>query len=209
MEWLGGASGVQNWKNLRLEKSLAVFDVPQRAVLSFDYQLPVGRGRAIGRDMNRVANGFVGGWEFSGIFTFMSGFPLIPRLSSATLWDSTQRPNLIGDPRRPGSVLDRLNSYLNPSAFSQPAADVYGTGPRTLSNYRAPGIRNGDLTMMKNFAVTEGKSLQFRLEAYNFTNSPSFGAPNTSFGSTSFGIISGYAGGRGARSVQVALKFYY
>jgi hypothetical protein len=159
--------------------------------------------------MNKILNGFVGGWELDAGFTFMSGFPLVPGLASGTLWDSNQRPNLIGDPSRPGSVLDRLNNYFNVSAFSQPPADVYGTAPRTLSNYRAPGIRNGDLNMMKNFRVTESKSLQLRLEAYNFTNSVSFGAPNTSVGGTSFGIISGYAGGRSARTVQVAVKFYY
>ena len=47
IDWLGGFTGLQNWKNLRQERSLATFDIPQRFVLSFDYQLPVGRGKAI------------------------------------------------------------------------------------------------------------------------------------------------------------------
>jgi hypothetical protein len=159
--------------------------------------------------MNRIVDGVIGGWEFSGIFTFSSGFPIVPGLAAPTLWDASQRPNLIGEPRTTGSVKDRMNSYFNTSAFSTPAPDVFGTAPRALSSYRAPGIINGDMTMAKNFRMAEKKSVQLRLEAYNFTNTPTFGAPNSSFGSTSFGIISGYAGGRGPRSVQVAVKFYY
>ena len=56
---------------------------------------------------------------------------------------------------------------------------------------------------------TESKRLQFRLEAYNLTNTPTFGAPNAQYGSSSFGVITGYAGGRGPRELQVAVKFYY
>ena len=208
VDWLGGGSGVQSWKNLRLERSLSTQDIPQRAVIFVDYELPIGKGKMIGRGMGKPANSLLGGWEVSLGLTLSSGFPIVPALDSATLWDATQRPNLIGNPRASGSVLDRLNSYFNVNAFSQPPPDVYGTAPRTLS-YRSPGIRNGDFTLMKNVSVAEGKSLQFRLEAFNVTNTPTFGVPNSSLGSSSFGVISGYASGRGARSVQVALKFYY
>ena len=48
VDWLGGGTGVQNWKNLRLERSPSVSDIPQRAVISFNYQLPIGKGRALG-----------------------------------------------------------------------------------------------------------------------------------------------------------------
>ena len=169
---------------------------------SFDYQLSFGKGRAIGANMNTILNGLLGGWELSGILTFIKGFPIAPTLSSGTLWDPNQRPNLIGDPSMLGSALDRMNNYFNVNSFSRPTTDTLGTAARTL-NYRAPGIANGDLTVMKNFALAEHKSFQFRLEAYNFTNTPTFGAPNASHGGTSFGIISGYAGGRGVRTVQV------
>jgi hypothetical protein len=51
--------------------------------------------------------------------------------------------------------------------------------------------------------------LQFRLEAFNVTNTPTFGGPGATFGASNFGVISGYAGGRGPRELQVAVKFYY
>ncbi|MGE5645022.1 MAG: carboxypeptidase regulatory-like domain-containing protein [Acidobacteriota bacterium] len=209
IDWLGGFTGLQNWKNLRQERSLATFDIPQRLVISFDYQLPIGRDRAWGKNMNRVADAFVGGWEISSILTFSSGYPIVPNLDSADLLSGDQRPNLIGDPRTSGSPSARIEQYFNPEAFSQPDADVYGTAPRTLPNYRTYGIRNGDLTLMKNFRITESKRVQFRMESFNLTNTPTFGRPDEYYGSDTFGQITGYAPGRGPRELQLAIKFYY
>ncbi|MGH8631310.1 MAG: hypothetical protein ACREU7_11190, partial [Burkholderiales bacterium] len=90
-----------------------------------------------------------------------------------------------------------------------PEPDTYGTAPRTLPNYRTPGIRNGDVAVFKNVAFSESRYLQFRLEAFNVTNTPTFGSPNMTFGDSNFGIINGYAGGRGPRELQVAVKFYF
>lgn len=208
VDWLGGATTIQSWSNFRLEKSLSAFDISHRAVLSADYQLPIGRGRAVGTNMNRVLDGVLGGWDFNTIMTFSKGSPIAISLDSGNLWDADQRPNLIGDPSMPGSARDRMNGYFNVAAFSQPDDDVLGTAPRNL-NYRAPGIANADVTAMKNFHFTERKYIQLRGEAYNVTNTPTFGKPNSAFGSSSFGVISGYAGGRGARTVQLAIKFYY
>jgi hypothetical protein len=159
--------------------------------------------------MNRLVDAVAGGWELSSILTFSSGYPIIPGLEAGTLWEGTQRPNYIGDPRTFGAPAQRIDAYFDPAAFSRPAPDTYGSAGRTLPNYRTFGIRNGDFTLMKNFAIAEGKSLQFRMETFNITNTPTFGRPNSSFGSTSFGIISGYASGRGPRELQVAAKFYY
>jgi hypothetical protein len=206
--FLGGSSAIQSKFNLHLERSLSVLDVPHRAVFTFAWQLPVGRGKALGGQMNRFANALVGGWEANGLVTFSSGFPIVPSLTGAQLWDATQRPNLVGDPSTSGSIESRLNHYFNTDAFSKPAPDALGTAPRTLS-YRSPGFHNADMAMLKNFGFTESKRLQLRLEAINFTNSVNFGKPNASYLANGFGIINGYAGGYGPRQVQVGLKFYY
>jgi hypothetical protein len=206
VSFLGGNASVQDWFNLHLEKSISAFDVPHRFVSSFDYQLPIGRNKALGRNMSRVANGFLGGWEIGGVVTFMKAMPLIPTDAASTLWDAAQRPNLIGDPSMPGTIEARMNNYFNVNAFSHPAPDTYGTGPRTLPTYRGPGTKNADMTFMKNFMLTESRRIQVRLEAYNATNTPHWGNPNVSYGNTSFGIISSASN---ARSVQVAGKFYW
>jgi hypothetical protein len=209
IDWLGGFTGLQNWKNLRQERSLATFDIPQRFVVSFDYQLPIGRGKWIGRDMHRVADALIGGWELSSILTFSSGYPIVPQLDSPDLLSGDQRPNLIGNPATSGSPSQRIEQYFNVDAFSQPPSDVYGSAPRTLPNYRTFGIRNGDFTLMKNFKFTEKKSVQLRIESFNLTNTPTFGRPNEAYGSDTFGQITGYAPGRGPRELQLGVKFYY
>lgn len=206
--WLGGTTSVQNYKNLRLERSVSAMDVPQRLVMSFSYELPVGKGKAFAGNINKKLNAIVGGWVIDSLMTFSKGYPIAPSLQGGVLWEGTQRPNLIGDPSTSGSVESRINNYFNTAAFSRPAPDTFGTAPRTL-NYRTPGIKNADFSLLKNVYITEAKRLQFRLEAFNVTNSVTFGTPNATFGSSSFGVISGYAGGRGPRELQVAVKFYY
>ncbi len=209
IDWLGGFTGLQNWKNLRQERAVATYDIPQRLIVNFTYDLPIGRGRAFGKNMHRVADTLVGGWSLSSILTFSSGYPIVPNLDSPDLLSGDQRPNLIGDPRTSGPASQRMEQYLNPNAFSQPDQDVYGTAPRTLPNYRTYGIRNGDFTLMKNFKFTERKYAQFRLESFNLTNTPTFGRPDEYYGSNTFGQITDYAPGRGARQLQLGIKLYY
>jgi hypothetical protein len=208
VNWLGGGTNIQNVWDLRNERSLSAHDVAHRLVLTGAYQLPFGRGRRFGSNLNRVADWFLGGWELSGFATFQSGMPLHVTQSGGTIWDGTQRPNLIGDPSTEGRVQDRLNNYFNRAAFSQPPADVPGTAPRTLG-YRAPGISTLDAALLKSVNITEGQRLEFRLEAQNATNTPNFGDPNTSFGSTNFGQITGLRSGTGPRNVQLGFKYYF
>jgi hypothetical protein len=82
----------------------------------------------------------------------------------------------------PGSPRDKLLTYFNTSAFRTVAPDTLGSSPRFLSTYRGPSTVNQDITLMKNFAIKEAKSLQLRLEMYSATNSPQWGNPNSSFG---------------------------
>ena len=206
--WLAGNSSIQDYYNLRNERSIAVFDRPQRMVVSFDYLLPIGRSGAIGKGMNRILDAVIGGWELSGIVAASSGTPLGVTQSASNLWQGNQRPHLIGDPSRPGSPREKLTSYFNVAAFQQVSPDMIGSSPRFLSSYRGPSLFNQDVTLMKNFAIKEKKSVQLRLEAYSLTNSPQWGNPGTGFapGSSSFGQITS-AGGN--RTVQIAAKFYY
>jgi Cna protein B-type domain. len=208
VSWLGGSTSIQNIWDLRGERALSAHDIAHRVVITGAYELPFGRGRKWGSDWNRALDWIAGGWEISGMATLQSGMPLQVTQSGGTIWDGTQRPNLIGDPSTSGSVTDRLNNWFNPAAFSQPAADVPGSAPRNL-NYRGPGIRTLDAALLKSFRTVEGQRIELRLEAQNATNTPMFGDPNTSFGSTSFGQITGLRSGVGARNVQFGLKYYF
>ena len=193
--------------NLRRERSVSGLNRPQRLVVSFEYQLPVGRNRTFGRQMNRVLDGAIGGWELSSIISAQSGAALQVTQASGNIWDGeVQRPNLIGNPCATGSVSSRPNGYFNVNS-SSPADDyTYGSAPRYLSTCRGPDLINEDVTLMKNFSITERKYVQLRLEAYSVSNSPQWGNPNTSYGGTTFGQITS-AGGN--RNLQLAVRFYY
>jgi hypothetical protein len=207
--WLGYDPGsIQSYHNTRLERSLSLYDIRHRMVMDFAYELPVGRGKAIGGGMARWTDWIAGGWQVNGILTFQSGFPLTTGLANGILPEATQRPNLLTDPRIPGPVEDRLNQYLNPAAFSRPEPYTLGNAPRTLS-VRAPTSKNLDTSIFKNIYLSENRRryAQLRGEAFNVTNTPIFSGPNMSFGSTSFGVVSGQA--NGARQLQVALKIYF
>jgi hypothetical protein len=207
-----GSSTAQNWYDFASERSVAVFDVSQRLVMSYVYELPIGRGRALGKGMNRLLDAALGGWQINGITTFQTGTPLLlTAANNANAFNDGLRPNnngtsaLLG-----GSIIDRVNShqYFNTSVFSQPAAFTFGNTSRTLPDVRSPGIRNLDLSMFKNFKPMETLTLQFRAEAFNATNTVQFSAPGTSLNTPStFGVIAGQA--NSPRQIQFGLKLLF
>jgi hypothetical protein len=206
LTWLGGTTSIQNPQDYSQERSISVHDVPHRLVLTGDWQLPFGRGRAFASHMNRFMDAILGGWETSGFLLMQSGTPLQVTQSGGTLWNGTQRPNLVGDPSAPGGVEDRLNHYFNEAAFTRPLADTYGSAPRYMG-YRGPGIKSLDAALLKSWQTTERQRFEFRLEAQNASNTPIFADPNTSYGSTSFGQITGTK--VGPRNVQLGFKYYF
>jgi hypothetical protein len=204
--WLGGNSSLQYIWNLALERSLSSHDINHRAVITGAYELPFGANRKWGSGWNRAIDSLAGGWEISGLATLSAGMPLQATQSGGSIWDGTQRPDLIGDPSTSGRIQDRLNGWFNAAAFKQPSADVPGTAPRNL-NLRGPGMRMFDAALLKSFRTREGQRFEFRLEAQNALNHPVFSDPNGSFGSTSFGQITGTKVGN--RNVQLGFKYYF
>jgi hypothetical protein len=175
-------------------------------VASGDWQIPFGKGRKFGSNVNRVMDYIIGGWELSGFFTLQAGFPIQVSQSGGTLWNGTQRPNLLGDPATSGSIYDRMGAYFNQNAFSRPAPDTFGTAARTLG-IRGPRVNTLDAALLKSWRTTERQRLEFRLEAQNARNHPIFSDPPASYGASNFGLINGTK--VGARSVQLGFKYYF
>jgi hypothetical protein len=212
-------SVTRNNNNLRAEKSVDLFDTPNGAVISFMYELPVGKGKRYGASFNRFTNAMVGGWQLSTINTFKQGSPIAiqANVNGASLFGGSQHANVVGNPNRPGTVtansncpapsqLHKVNAWFNTCAFVAAPAGDFGDAPRYFSNLRAPGYAFTDLAIEKWFNITERIRTQFRLEMYNALNHPILGEPYPTLGSGNFGTI-GYADI--SRQIQVALKIYW
>jgi hypothetical protein len=204
-----GSATSEDAYDQHLDWSLSTADISQSMVLSFVYSLPYGRGQHFGARSNRVVNAFFGGWQFNGIVTQQTGLPLALSASNvADIFSPGERPNTNGqNARLSGSVASRLNRYFNAADFSQPAPFTLGNVSRTLPNIRAPGVHDFDLSVFKNFPLTERLTLQFRAESFNAFNEPQFAGPNGAVNSSSFGVISSQV--NSPRQNQFALKLLW
>jgi hypothetical protein len=202
----------QNTYNRKVERGPAAFDVPQRLTTTVSWDVPVGRGRAVGQQMAKSLDAVIGGWNISMFNTFQSGFPLSFGLNQNTLFlagAGAQRPNVVGDPMAgiTGSVQDRLLRFFNPAAFAQPANFSFGNAPARASWLRNPGMNNWNLTLTKTFTVTEGLKVNLRGSSFNLMNHPVFGGPNTTFGVAQFGQIASQA--NISRQHEVVLRILF
>lgn len=207
-ESVSGADYQDN-DNRRSERALATWDAPHQLTLNSVWELPFGRGRRYLKS-GRVLGALVGGWQLNGIATMRSGVPLRLTVASNTLFNygGAQRPNWNGqDPSLSGPISDRIDRYFDTSAFTNPAPYTFGNTPRLLSKLRGPGVSNLDLSVFKNFAVTEKAKVQFRAEVFNVLNHPNFGLPNTNIGSSTAGVIASQV--NLPRDVQLALKVIF
>ena len=113
------------------------------------------------------------------------------------------------NPKIAGPTADRLNKWFEVADFSQPAAYTYGTVGRNLPNVRSHGTNNFDFSVFKNtrFGHEERFNVQLRAEFFNALNHVRFGAPGTTFGNATFGVVSSQ--GNGARQAQLALRLQF
>ncbi len=210
--WLepGGGMAVQNSNNLRPERSVALYDVPHRAVISFIYDLPFGKGQPLLGDASGAVNRVIGGWGVNGVSTFQSGNPLNMTMAVNTTnsFGGGQRPNSTGvSAKLDGSAQSRLNGWFNTSAFTPTPAFTFGNVARTLTDVRSHGIANHDFTVFKNTQITERFGLQFRTEVFNLFNRVQFSYPGRALGNPQFGVVSGQY--NNPRLVQFALRFLF
>jgi hypothetical protein len=199
-------------------RAVCDFDRTHSLVVSYDYALPVGRGKQFLKELPAWANHVIGGWEIAGITTLQSGLSFTPTISGdlANTGLGGQRPDRVGNVTVPHRVECWFFTASNPActalvangqpAFILPPAQArYGTSGRNI--LRADGLTQFDFTLMKRFAVTESKSLEFRSEFFNLFNHPTFSAPSASVDIPSGGQVSSTL--NAARTVQLALKVYF
>lgn len=199
-----------NPTNPSLSKALSAFDVKHNFVVSYNYLLPFER-------LFRVANRLTSGWELSGITHFSSGLPvtLVNFGDNSLLGSEPNGINNFGvdEPDYNGASL-AINqnprngkSYFNSAAFSENVLGTPGTARRRF--FYGPGMDNYDMALLKNVRLTEVKSLQFRIEAFNiFNHAQFFGAQSVdgNIDSSTFGNVIAAAP---PRLVQFGAKFFF
>lgn len=184
------------------DRALSTFDTTHQFNASFIYDFPLGRGRSFLSHAPWPVQTTIGGWTVSGVERLFSGFPMLATESTTYLAPNTYathdiRPYLVpGVPLRnplydPHCIAStQCEPYLNPAAFMETPAGGLGNAPRTL-DLRGPWQQNLDLSLQKNFQITEKVRLQFRVDAINVLNHPLFRSP---FGN---------GGGTGSRGIDI------
>lgn len=154
--------------DLDAERGLSDFHRKHQFTGSFNYDLPIGKGRYFLNDASGITNVLLGGWQLNGIVSILSGRPFTPQYSSGDF--GIRRPNLIGNPY--ANIPADLQ--FNPAAFADPGNGPGNLGRNTLTG---PTFRNLDLSLLKNFSLNETTRIQFRTEAFNVLNHPNYRVP--------------------------------
>jgi hypothetical protein len=179
------------------------------------YELPFGRGKAIGKDMNKVANAVVGGWTVSPIVSTYTGFPMAINGNTDPTGTGSRgaRGNcnaiVHSQGRVPITGSGGIQWFVNQNhAFTDPPTGQFGTCPAALGWLRNPGYVNLDLSLQKDFQLTERFKLQFRSDFLNTFNHVNLNA--VSDGYVAVGATMGQiTSAQSPRNIQFALKIYY
>jgi len=205
-----------------LSYGYSAFDLRSNFVASYRYQLPFEK-------LFRANNQFTEGWTISGITRFSTGFPVtfqnptdnsllgtepdgvnsftadLPYETAGNLAVGATNPRTttpcVGDPSQ------TCRYWFNTSLIGVQPLGTPGNVPRRF--FSGPGMDNYDLALLKDTRISESKTLQFRLEAFNAFNHAQFFGPNAVDGNlldTTYGQVISAAP---PRLVQVALKFSF
>jgi len=190
-----------------------LFDRTHIFFVNFVYDIPILRSSS-----NRLLKTTVGGWQLSGIVTAQTGAPLNINVSGRNVasifsGDAANRPDRVGAISYPKKV----DEWFNPAAFAAPAPGTWGNLP--YGSVRGPGRQNWNLSLFKQFVLSEsrGSRIEFRAESFNTWNHTQFGGSgqggpgsgqgiSTSFGSSNFGHVTSAFD---PRVIQLGLKVIY
>jgi outer membrane receptor protein involved in Fe transport len=232
--WEGNdTSGALNTYNLKVEKALSQFDIPQRVVLAWTYDLPFGKGKKFANE-GGVVNVLAGGWKIAAVHKYQSGTPLAvtsPGWTSGIFaggegaTGSSSRPNIV-----PGKSVSALNGkyvwgtsrLLNQAAFTPAPNFTFGDAPRALG-IREFFNKSEDFNVAKAIPMfTDRVQTDFRVEFFDLFNRHRFTGFDTSVTcstsptqtcnplvntNTNFGNASGLA--YGPRNIQGSLRIKF
>jgi Carboxypeptidase regulatory-like domain len=210
--WNNALSASAYWQNVydqRSEWAPCYYDATNVLSAYAVYDLPFGRGKTVGKDVNGVVNQVIGGWAVSPIVSFRTGWPLpvYGAQDNSGTFGRGARADCSGLPAITKTAIQGVGVqwFTNTGQFTQPAAGTFGNCSPQLDGLRSPRYTDVDLSVHKDFPMTERFRLQFRTDFINAFNHVQYNAPNMGLGST-MGQITG---AQPPRNIQLALKLYY
>ncbi|HKP45868.1 MAG TPA: TonB-dependent receptor [Pyrinomonadaceae bacterium] len=200
--------------NLRVCRGDSDFDVRHLVNANFIYELPFGRGKMFGSSAPGWVDHIIGGWEVSGIFAARSGLAFTTTTTAFPRGFNFNSPAALVGSLEPTAFLhnDTSNNtiqYWNDATAALATLRFPHHGEIGNRNVlRGPGFWNLDTAVLKNIKMPwEGQRIQLRWESYNALNHNSFGLPNASFTSASFGQIT--TSSSTPREMQFAIRYEF
>ncbi len=202
MDGASTSGGAQDFHNLALEHGRSDYDQRHNMVAALTWNTSYYKGS------NGLMRQVLNGWMLSPIITLGSGLPFTVTSGKDNNYDgvSNDRADVTGNPFL-DAHRDRAQAvgmWFNTAAFASNKVGTDGNSARNLMD--APGFRNVDMGIFRNFAVHEKLNLQFRAEFTNVFNLVSLGTPNAALSSSNFGTITG---AREMRQLQLGLRIAY
>jgi hypothetical protein len=186
-------------------------DQRQFFTLSTLYELPFGHGKRFGAFLDSFLNAMIGGWQWNNIVTIGTGTPFDVFMNG----NPSNRPDFVGSAQNSSSeAITGGLRWITSAAFTVPPTNASGvfTRPGTLPRnfFHGPGSQTWDMSLFKNFDITDRAKLQFRTEGYNILNTPQLTNPdaNLSDGANNFGIIRATRA-FSERQIQLALRITF
>jgi hypothetical protein len=216
----GNSSYPADPKHLDWEYGPAFTDATHNVNFNVIYQLPFGRGRMFGTNVNRFADEIIGGWKVSMTGSAFTGIPMtiVSNPNTSGVHSAQQRALRY----RHFKIHNRnINQWFgdDPSTVgcTNPGEDngvcAYGTQPNGVipnarpRSERVPGYQNYNAAIFKDFAITEHQQFSLRAEAFNAFNIVSYGNPVQNIAAANFGEISDTRSS--ARNFQFSAKYSF
>lgn len=209
-----GVGVVQDFTNLKAEKSVSLQDIANNLVINYGLEIPIGHGETYLSGINGLTNAFIGGWRLNGITIFRSGSPIamIAAGNGLSMFDAGSiRPDYTAGCSKsaPGSPHSsaRADKWFNTSCFTQPGFFSFGNEPRVDPELKSQGEANFDASISKFFNVTEKAKIDFSAEVFDLFNHAQFAQPNSYLFSPGFGQVVQQS--NIPRTIQLALRLSF
>lgn len=208
---LSGSQGfaLLNPLNVNSSYSSAAWDIRHNFVAGANYEIPFGRGKQYGANLNKFVQSLAGNWQLNGILTLHTGQPYTVYASGCQLVSDgaycgpellTGSPNAAPPGGRTPSEWFNIKNFGPPAPLSQ--------GNVGLQSNTAPPLKTLDFSVFKNFDFTERWKMQFRAESTNLLNTAQFNPPDSGLQDANFGRITSTVAGS-ERHIQFSLRLMF